>query len=196
MIKLIVARSRNKAIGKDNKIIWKKPEDMNFFKSVTTCGIVVMGSKTFESMNRKPLPNRINIVITSNPDKYLEHDSSSLFFFDNIDMALFRMLEIQRETTKDIYIIGGTTIYKEFLDRKIVDLIYLTEIDEYHEGDTFFDFDFDLDFVTYENENRELGNNCIVKHYISKKFGGISEEKVEGYPLITGYDKYSSKPIF
>jgi dihydrofolate reductase len=68
MITLIVARARNGAIGKANTIPWRAPEDLAFFQRETTGGAVIMGRKTWESLPFKPLKNRLNIVVSSNPD--------------------------------------------------------------------------------------------------------------------------------
>ena len=64
IISLVVAASDNNVIGKNNQLLWHLPKDMKFFKNVTWAMPVVMGRKTFESMGRKPLPGRKNIVIT------------------------------------------------------------------------------------------------------------------------------------
>lgn len=68
MITLVVARARNGAIGKGNTIPWRAPEDLAFFQRETTGGAVIMGRKTWESLPFKPLKNRLNIVVSSNPD--------------------------------------------------------------------------------------------------------------------------------
>src|SRR5690606_31929688 len=71
MISLVVAAAENNAIGKNNQLLWHLPNDLKFFKNTTWAGVVIMGRKTFESVN-KPLPGRLNIVITSNPDWHFE----------------------------------------------------------------------------------------------------------------------------
>jgi dihydrofolate reductase len=63
MIHIIVAASKNHVIGKDNKLLWHLPNDLKYFKAVTTGHPIIMGRKTFESIG-KPLPNRLNIVIS------------------------------------------------------------------------------------------------------------------------------------
>ena len=66
ILSLIVAASTNNVIGKDNQLPWNLPNDMRYFKNTTWGMPVIMGRKTLESMNNKPLPGRTNIVITSN----------------------------------------------------------------------------------------------------------------------------------
>ncbi len=67
---LVLARTFSRGIGKDNKIPWRLPSDLKMFKKITTSGLngntVIMGRKTFDSMNQKPLPNRINIIVSRN----------------------------------------------------------------------------------------------------------------------------------
>ena len=70
MFELIVALTPNLVIGKDNTIPWYVTEDLQLFKKLTSQNIIIMGRKTYESLPKKPLPNRCNIVLTSNPDKY------------------------------------------------------------------------------------------------------------------------------
>lgn len=64
LISIIVAASANNAIGKNNQLLWKLPKDLKFFKNTTWGNAIVMGRKTFESLGNKPLPGRLNIVIT------------------------------------------------------------------------------------------------------------------------------------
>lgn len=74
----VVAISQNFAIGKDNQLPWHIPADLKHFKALTSGGIVIMGRKTFESMGARPLPNRTNMVITTNLDYQMM--TTSLFF--------------------------------------------------------------------------------------------------------------------
>lgn len=141
---LIVARSKNKVIGNENNIPWHCPEDLKFFKEKTKNSIVIMGSKTFDSL-KKPLNARMNIVITSTPEKYAEQISmyspNDLLIFTSIDKLMFRLQEINQLAKRQIFCIGGSSIYKQFLERDLIDTIYLTEIQTEVEGDTTFDFD-------------------------------------------------------
>lgn len=67
MISLIVARARNGAIGRGNTIPWDAPEDLKFFQRETLGGAVIMGRNTWDSLPKRPLPRRLNIVVTSRP---------------------------------------------------------------------------------------------------------------------------------
>ena len=124
MIKIIAAISKNRVLGKDNKLIWKLSSDLKRFKELTTNGSIVMGRKTFESIG-KPLPNRRNIIISRN-DKYEVEGCETV---SSLEEALLI-------TGEDCFIIGGGEIYKQSIG--IADKIYLTLVDCEVQGDTFF----------------------------------------------------------
>jgi dihydrofolate reductase len=124
MIKIIVAVSKNGAIGGNNSLIWSLPNDMKRFKQITTGNSVIMGRKTYESIGR-PLPNRRNIIITRD----LKYYANNCEIVNSIEEAL-------RLTNNDCFFIGGGEIYKQVLP--LTDIIYLTKIDENFDGDTYF----------------------------------------------------------
>lgn len=127
-ISLVVAASENNAIGKNNQLIWHLPNDLKFFKNTTWGFPVIMGRKSFESVN-KPLPGRTNIVITTNPDWKAE----TVIVVNNLKDAIQKAAETN---SKQIFIIGGGEIYKQSMD--IADSIYITRVHADVEGDTFF----------------------------------------------------------
>jgi len=128
ILSLIVAAATNNAIGKDNQLLWHLPNDLKFFKNTTWGLPVIMGRKTFESVN-KPLPGRINIVITRQLDW---HADNVIVAFD-LDDAIHKA----RETNcKEVFIIGGGEIYAQAF--KKVNKIYLTRVHTIIDGDTFF----------------------------------------------------------
>jgi len=124
MIKIIVAISKNKVIGKDNSLIWHLPSDLKRFKEITAGNAVIMGRKTYESIG-KPLPNRRNIIITRNENYEVE----GCEVVNSLEEALLICYE-------NCFIIGGAEIYKQSLP--ITDEIYLTEVDNVFDGDSFF----------------------------------------------------------
>ena len=126
MISIIAAVSNNGVIGVDNKLPWDLPEDLKRFKELTTGNVVIMGRKTYESIG-KPLPNRINIVITRNKDFFVP----DVLTANSLNSAL-----LKAGGNKDIFIIGGGEIYKQSMD--FVDKLYITEVDMEVEGDTTF----------------------------------------------------------
>lgn len=136
MIKLIVARASNNVIGKDNDLVWDLPDDMKFFMSTTSGHIVIMGRKNWDSIPAKyrPLPNRLNIIVTRNKD----YQQDSCEVYHSIEEAI----AAHQEDERDIYIIGGGEIYKYAIEKNLLDEMLITEINQDFEGDTYFpDFD-------------------------------------------------------
>jgi len=116
------------AIGKDNKLLWHIPKDLERFKKLTTGHPIIMGRKTFESIGRV-LPDRTNIIITRN--KHFQADNCV------VTHSLKDALEEAREREKkEIFIIGGGEIYTQALP--CVDRLYLTLVLDQREGDAFF----------------------------------------------------------
>lgn len=130
MISIIVAKSINNVIGYNNKIPWYLPEDLKRFKEITQDSTVIMGRKTFESIG-KPLPNRLNIVI-SNTLK--QNETRDIIVSKSLVRALLKC-----PIDKKIFIIGGQKLFQESLDRNIVDVLYITDVllDDI-QGDAFF----------------------------------------------------------
>ena len=127
-ISFIVAASTNNAIGKNNQLLWHLPNDLKFFKNTTWGMPVIMGRKTFESVN-KPLPGRFNFVITRQPNWTADGVIVATDVADAIKKAA-------ATNCKEAFIIGGGEIFKETID--LADKIYLTRIHAVLEGDTFF----------------------------------------------------------
>ena len=145
---IIVAVTENDAIGKDNKLLFILKEDMKNFKRLTEDNIVVMGRKTYESIG-KPLPNRLNIVISR--EKH-ENDIDLIWVKSLKDAVCLANKIIERDWEKysiyekllaahkkQLFIIGGASIYKEALEEGIVDRIYLTRIKKtVNDADAYF----------------------------------------------------------
>lgn len=127
-IALIVAAAANQAIGKAGQLLWHLPKDLKFFKNTTWGMPVIMGRKTFESVN-KPLPGRINIVITSNADWKAEGTQTASSLADALEQA-------KATNCKEIFVIGGGEIYRQAMP--LADTVYLTRVHAELEGDTFF----------------------------------------------------------
>lgn len=132
MIKIIVAYSENRVIGKDGSLPWRIPEDMNHFKITTGTDPVVMGRVTYDSLpiKFKPLPNRLNLVVSRSP----RQSESTEVYVNSIENAITKCNDIY--PNRDIWIIGGSQIYKESLP--FVDEIWASEIKGNFDGDTFF----------------------------------------------------------
>lgn len=135
MISAIVAVDSNYAIGNKNGLLAHIPADMKHFKSLTSGATVVMGRKTYDSLPIKPLPNRLNLVITSKvKDRYEIQNDGSIF----VSMEYVKNWLVNRKAIGDyVFIIGGGQIYKELLS--YCDKVYLTKIfHAYETADTYF----------------------------------------------------------
>ncbi len=127
MITIIAAISENHALGKDNQLLWHLPDDFKRFKKVTSGHHVMMGRKTFESIGKKALPKRTNIIIT----RQKSYDASCIVLADSLQTAL-RIAQ----TDKNPYILGGGSIYKEAM--QYADKLDITLVHHDFEADTFF----------------------------------------------------------
>lgn len=131
IITLVAAASENNVIGKKNQLVWNLPNDTRFFKNTTWAMPVIMGRKTFESLNNKPLTGRFNVVITRNPAS-LRHEGPI-----RIAASLQEAIEIAGETdAKEAFVVGGGEIYKEALP--VAGKIVLTRVHTVAEGDAYF----------------------------------------------------------
>ena len=128
MISLIVAASENNAIGKNNQLLWHLPNDLKFFKNTTWGMPVIMGRKTFESVN-KPLPGRFNFVIT----RQAGWTADGVTVAADVEDAIKKAVETN---CREIFIIGGGEILKQSID--LADKIYLTRVHAVLDGDSFF----------------------------------------------------------
>ncbi len=127
---IIAAVAENNVIGKDNDLVWHLPADLKFFKSKTKGHYVIMGRKTFESLDGL-LPGRPTIIVTRQQDYHPE----GCYVVNDIQHA-FALAKSKGE--KEAFILGGAEIYKLTLKLDVVDKMYLTEIEATFEGDTFF----------------------------------------------------------
>jgi len=133
LLALIAACARGGVIGIENRLPWHLPEDMKFFRETTRGKPVIMGRKTWESLPDafRPLPGRLNIVVSRNPD------------FQAAGGTVVSSLEAARAAAGDAeiaFVIGGAELYRQALP--LADRLLLTEIDRDYAGDAFFpDFD-------------------------------------------------------
>lgn len=133
-ISAICAIDEDNGIGKDNSIPWYNPSDLRFFKSFTINKIVVMGKNTWISLPKKPLPQRINVVISSSADFAITPDK----IFSNLDLALSSLHS--EHPKKEIVIIGGSQLYKSA--EPYIDEFVITHVTGSHDCDTFLNVDF------------------------------------------------------
>jgi dihydrofolate reductase len=154
MISLVVAASENNAIGKNNQLLWHLPNDLKFFKNTTWGSVVVMGRKTFESVN-KPLPGRTNIVITQQAN----WNAENVIVASSLDDAIQKA---HATNCKEIFIIGGGEIYKQSLP--LADKVYLTRVHTQIDGDTFFPVLNETDWTLISNENFEADEKHLYNY--------------------------------
>lgn len=124
---MIVARSSNHVIGKNNQLPWKISADLQFFKKVTLGYPIIMGRKTWESIGR-PLPGRRNIVVSRNS----EYQAKGAELVLSLDEALQSLCGFER-----VFVIGGQQLFNQAFP--LADQLFITEIELKVEGDTFFE---------------------------------------------------------
>lgn len=153
MISIIVAVSEDFGIGKNNELLWHIPDDLKRFKKLTYGKTVIMGKKTWESLPKKPLTGRKNIVIT---DKVGEH-------FD-LSFAAYSIEEALAMCNKDeeIFIIGGGSIYNQFMP--LADRLYITHVHKKAPADIYFpEIDPEV-WEVAEKEDYNAGNDAVIPY--------------------------------
>ena len=130
-LNLIVCINQKNAIGKGNDLLYHISNDFQNFKRLTSGNVVVMGDRTLESLpGGKPLPNRVNVVLSLDPN----YKADNVIVLNDID----EVKQLTMFNNKEIFIMGGATIYKLFVERDLVDTMYITEVKDNTEGDAYF----------------------------------------------------------
>lgn len=133
-LSLIAALAENRVIGIDNRMPWHLPGDFKYFKAVTLGKPIIMGRKTWDSLGR-PLPGRLNLVVSRQPDLRLEGAE----VFSSLDEAIARADAWAREQgVEELMLIGGAQLYAQALEQGRVDRLYLTQVALQPEGDAWF----------------------------------------------------------
>ncbi len=163
MVNIIVAFSKNRAIGLDGKIPWIIKDDKAHFRNLTMNGVLIMGRRTFEEIG-KPLPGR-EIVVVSSSRKYEEGHLHTVQSFEDAVLFAGKMFP-----EKEIFVSGGERIYVDAM--KVAERIYATEIDGVFKGDRFFPAIDDAEFekVSEEKVCSSIGFSFCV--YLRKRQGG------------------------
>lgn len=159
-ISIIVAVAQNNAIGKDNKLLCHISEDLKRFKRLTSGKTVVMGKNTYYSLPNRPLPNRVNIVITDIPGEKIDGCNIAYSIEDAIN---------QCDDTKENFVIGGASVYRQFLS--VADKIYLTKIHKNFEADCFFE-EIDLNvwkLMSIEDHEADSQNDFAYSYLIYER---------------------------
>jgi dihydrofolate reductase len=170
---LIVALDQLGIIGEDNKLSWHIPDDLKRFRTLTHNTIVIMGRKTYESLPyNHGLPNRINIVITQNPSLYITTDTIYFTTFENLNNLLNHLLsdsfQHKNLSKKNIFVIGGSKIYKQLIP--YCDTLYITivyrDIETISNNHTLFDCEIkENEFSIDEESDLNEYNNIYFKYY-------------------------------
>lgn len=159
----IVAVTNDYAIGKNNNLLFHLPTDLKYFKQTTINKVVVMGERTYHSLPKRPLPNRINIVLSDNPQFYDEN----IVIVNNLNQ-LFD--ELKKYNPDDVFVTGGASVYNLLMD--YCTKAYITKIDMVVPADTYIkniekmpnwklvsqsetktENDLDFKFLVFENLN-------------------------------------------
>jgi len=127
MISIIVAVSDDWGIGRDNDLLWHIPEDLKRFKRLTMGKCIIMGKKTWESLPKKPLPGRKNIVITDIPSECIDCSVTAYSIEDAINKC---------DKNEEAFVIGGGSIYHQFMN--IAERLYITHVHRKAPADVWF----------------------------------------------------------
>ena len=191
---LVAYTKKNRGMGVKNTLPWHLPEDLKYFKKITSGHPIIMGRKTFESLNRL-LPNRFHIIITTQ-ENYLSNsnfDKNKFKVIGTINKA-FEYCHSHFNETEEIFIIGGADIFRQTIDR--ADRLYVTEISNDYNADTFFpSFDnskwtlinkknfkkdneneSDMLFLTYKRKNNEKKSNQYYIEFIQNSIDSIKRK--------------------
>ncbi|MDO9340705.1 MAG: dihydrofolate reductase [Bacteroidales bacterium] len=156
MISIIVAVSEDWGIGKDNELLWHISEDLKRFKRLTTGNTVIMGKKTWESLPRRPLPGRKNIVLTDVPHECIDCSVTAY----SIEDALSKC-----EKEEEIFVIGGGSVYRQFMP--ITDRLYITHVHRKAPADVYFpEIDLNIWEVVEKEEFKTSENYSISYTYV------------------------------
>ncbi len=161
MVNLIVAYNKNFAIAENGKIPWYISEDFKHFKRTTKFHSIIMGRKTFDSLPKKPLPGRLNIVLTRDPGPASEK-FEGVYFTDDLGMAFRHALMIN--PNRDIFIIGGEQIYNLALDGNYIEKVIASEVDDDTPGDRFFP---DLSYLGWGSKEVQEHEGFKIVEFIS-----------------------------
>ncbi|MBN1599527.1 MAG: dihydrofolate reductase [Bacteroidales bacterium] len=147
-ISIIAAVGANYEIGKNNDLLWHIPADLKRFMQITSGHTVIMGRSTFESINKRPLKNRRNIIITSQ----ISFNTEGIEVAHSVEEVM-KMIDNNEEN----FILGGSLVYRQFLP--FADKMYLTHVHKSFDADTYFP---EFDLKNWKIESREDITNDAV----------------------------------
>jgi dihydrofolate reductase len=141
MISIIVAVSDDQGIGKNNDLLWNIPADLRRFKRITTGKTVIMGKKTWDSLPKKPLPGRRNLVITDVPGEKIENAVMAYSIEEAVELC---------NKHDESFVIGGGSIYRQFMP--MADRLYITHVHRKAPADIYFP---EIDPATWKAVEKE-----------------------------------------
>ena len=165
-VALIVAMDRNNGIGKNNDLMWHLPADMKFFKESTSGQIVIMGRKNYESIpeSYRPLPNRLNIVITRQEN--VQYDGCEVY--NDLNLCI----EDYRSDDRKTFVIGGGEIYKLALELDLIDEMLITHVHADYDADTFFptidESSWNIQKIAQHQKDEKNEASFTIKRYLKK----------------------------
>jgi len=151
IVSAVVAIAENRAIGKNNQLLWHLPNDLKHFRLITTGHTIIMGRKTYESVG-KPLPNRRNIIITRQ-----QIEITGCEVVSSIEKALALCAAEQ-----EVFIVGGAEIYK--LAMPLTDRIYLTIVHQTFDADAFFPEITKTEWIETQREDHEADEKNTIPY--------------------------------
>ncbi len=179
---IIAAVCKNRGIGYKNQLPWKLKNEMQYFKKLTVGNgnnAVVMGKNTWLSLNDRPLKQRDNIIISNTMSSAIKHDNTYVLY--NKEYSEPNLLEWKGMFKYDkIWIIGGESMYNRFINTNHIDKIFLTEIDQEFECDTFFPH-IPSNFKLLEESNKINENNISYKFKVYKNLKNKGECELENH---------------
>ena len=145
MVSIIAAIADDNGLGKDNELLWRIPEDLKRFKKLTWGQCIIMGKRTWESLPKRPLPGRKNIVLTDVPGECFDCSVTAYSVEDALEKC---------DTGVEIFIIGGGSVYRQFM--ALADRLYITHVHRTAQADTWFpEIDPDVWEVVEKEESAE-----------------------------------------
>lgn len=168
VVSLIAAVAKNGVIGNGPLIPWKSQEDMKYFKNLTMGSPIIMGRTTWDSLKKKPLPGRLNIVLTKNEDLIgligQSEEGEGPIFMHDLTPALTMLSENKIE---ECFIIGGAKVYDTALSLDLVDQMFINHMKFDATGDVFFPF---IEPSMWDvEESVQKYNDFVAKLYIRKR---------------------------
>ena len=174
--KIIAATSHNGGIGFNGKLPWHNSTDMKYFKNITSqrfdeskTNAIIMGRNTFKSLDYKPLPNRLNVCITSmdlfTAYLYFGVDKKDVLFFNSLDTALKDLYKNAK--IENIFVIGGAMLYKHALNHPDCEELFINRIERDVKCDTFFP---EIDSTQYLlSDSNRLSETVLNERYIHRR---------------------------